>query len=535
MYSQDLGTLGETEFKRLCLTAGGLTIHESQSAMDRTGWDFIIEFPFEEDCHLPYDLLSAPIECKVQVKSTQKKRRREYIELSNLIRLVKAQMPTFFCFIEFDDDLDLTDFYIVHVDREIIHRTLKKARELKSSGSQKGLNEVKIPISYGESDKLQKINGEELKRVIRSAVPDGLEKYIENKNELLRSIGFEDGRYELKVTITGSNPIKDILDVALRLREEVDVSESVGYHKRFGILSNTPEVRQGGTLSIQVKHIDASLKFREERRPLGISFNAKLYAPPFNQFISKELRKIRVESSFFDFVIELDKDVGDCSVHPFAQEKVCLDEVLAFLNLISKLQDSSELITVDVELTGLDSFPVFSFYPNDFVSHLLEMKDFEHKVNSWNDISDIARQMKELFNKLCISGEDIFFRFEDLLRLYQHQGFTLLHQAFCSQFESGTLLFSPAFNDYTQESRVASVFFANFCLGDCVVGCCLAITGALSSINNQNALIGNDILIGRQLIKARSDVTREQVEFNVNDLASELERSGEFALVTISF
>ncbi|NET70353.1 MAG: hypothetical protein F6K62_04880 [Sphaerospermopsis sp. SIO1G2] len=59
MQDRDLGALGETEFKRLCNQVG-ITIHKSE--MDRTGWDFFIEFPWMQDNLYPQDILPAPLE-----------------------------------------------------------------------------------------------------------------------------------------------------------------------------------------------------------------------------------------------------------------------------------------------------------------------------------------------------------------------------------------------------------------------------------------------------------------------------------------
>ncbi|NET01580.1 MAG: hypothetical protein F6K61_13585 [Sphaerospermopsis sp. SIO1G1] len=59
MQDRDLGALGETEFKRLCNQVG-ITIHKSE--MDRTGWDFFIEFPWMQDNISPQYILPAPLE-----------------------------------------------------------------------------------------------------------------------------------------------------------------------------------------------------------------------------------------------------------------------------------------------------------------------------------------------------------------------------------------------------------------------------------------------------------------------------------------
>ncbi|NEQ28685.1 MAG: DUF4365 domain-containing protein, partial [Microcoleus sp. SIO2G3] len=112
MTGRDVGAMGEATFKRWCSSAG-FTANGAQ--MDKTGWDFLVEFPWQQDERLPRDLLPAPVECRVQIKSTDKKQKGVSVKLSALNRLVKAPIPTFFCFIEFDGQDQEQAAYLVHV------------------------------------------------------------------------------------------------------------------------------------------------------------------------------------------------------------------------------------------------------------------------------------------------------------------------------------------------------------------------------------------------------------------------------------
>ena len=67
MCDRDVGSMGERCFGIWCSSVG---ITANKSDIDRTGWDFIVEFPWEKSEKIPKDMLLAPIECKVQVKST---------------------------------------------------------------------------------------------------------------------------------------------------------------------------------------------------------------------------------------------------------------------------------------------------------------------------------------------------------------------------------------------------------------------------------------------------------------------------------
>ena len=95
---RDLGLMGESTFSLWCAEVG---LIPNGSQIDKTGWDFFVEFPFDSDLS-PKKIHKPAFECKVQVKATDKNDRKLSITLSNLRRLITAQMPAFFVFIEFD-------------------------------------------------------------------------------------------------------------------------------------------------------------------------------------------------------------------------------------------------------------------------------------------------------------------------------------------------------------------------------------------------------------------------------------------------
>ena len=95
---RDLGAMGENAFSLLCNSVGLIA---NGSKIDKTGWDFIVEFPENINNGILADMEPAPLECRIQVKSTDKKDRKVQINLKNMNRLVKAPMPSFICLIEF--------------------------------------------------------------------------------------------------------------------------------------------------------------------------------------------------------------------------------------------------------------------------------------------------------------------------------------------------------------------------------------------------------------------------------------------------
>lgn len=520
MQSRDLGLLGEAEFKRLCHNAG-LTVHKSE--MDRTGWDFLVEFPCKQDNRFPQDLLPPPLECKIQVKSTDKQRKRESIKLSNLSRLIKAQMPAFFCFFEFDGKETAQAIYLVHVGKEIIERTLKRIRELENKGGGNSLNKCVINIAYGEPNRLDDLTGSSLKSAIENMVPISMEKYIENKNRILKTAGFEDGKYQAKITVVSDDPIGDLLDVSLGLRKEINIHKIVGHHKRFGILSSNPNVDcDEGVITIQVNPIDARLKFKEHRFSTGISFIGKLYMSPFNRFIPEDRVKFRVETNFFDLIIESDK--FHYLIRLCHNEKTCISELARFLEFLSMLEEKSRSITVELEAEGLKSSPILIFSSEDFPLPLLEVSIDGYQVSTWTSITKIAKMVIELCKKFHIPEEDLFVSIEDLLNLYQYLNFKVLYQAFCGNAES-LILYFPDGDKYQQHAQAASVCFAKVSIGNYTIGCCLGIVGSLSLPGHQQELVGKRFLIGQQFITKIDDaiITKEEIKLGLNELVETLQ------------
>ena len=91
----EIGVLGEQVFSVWC-TSASLNSNRSLEE-DRTGWDHQIEFPYLKTV-LPRDKQPSPIQCRVQVKSTQRKDRSWSIKATVLKSLIDYSYPAFFLF-----------------------------------------------------------------------------------------------------------------------------------------------------------------------------------------------------------------------------------------------------------------------------------------------------------------------------------------------------------------------------------------------------------------------------------------------------
>ncbi len=204
---KDIGNLGESCFAKWCDQVG---ITSNLPKIDRHGWDFYLEFPSEDHQNISLDMQPAPLECKVQVKSTDKRRKGEQIELSNLFRLIKTPLPAFFCFIEFDGEIEPVSAYLVHIDEIIIEHTLKGLKKADIANERNKINKKKITINFNNSHKLDPLNGISLKKAILSHVKNGLEEYINHKYNLVKSLGFEDGSVDITFETDNVNSLNDV-------------------------------------------------------------------------------------------------------------------------------------------------------------------------------------------------------------------------------------------------------------------------------------------------------------------------------------
>lgn len=94
MSRRKVGNMGRGDFDRLC-NASGL-IYNSSSEDDSGGWDAIVEFPLLGGIALLNSLNEQPIQCLVQIKSSDGEKKGVQVKLSNMKRFCDTPLPCFF-------------------------------------------------------------------------------------------------------------------------------------------------------------------------------------------------------------------------------------------------------------------------------------------------------------------------------------------------------------------------------------------------------------------------------------------------------
>ena len=170
---RDLGPLGESELERLCHNLG---VSPNKAKYDKTGWDFILEFPFITQYEAPHDQAPITTRCLVQVKSTDLNEKNCQVKVSNLKRFLESPDPDFFVFMHFNGEENVQEIYLVHFGRSLIEKTLKKLRKLSLTPLVK-LHKTKISVRYSSKEIIKSANSVGLKEAIHKYIPKGMKDY----------------------------------------------------------------------------------------------------------------------------------------------------------------------------------------------------------------------------------------------------------------------------------------------------------------------------------------------------------------------
>lgn len=299
---RDLGTMGEKYFEAWCAQAG---LVANGSEIDRTGWDYYVEFPFENE-DTQKEIHTAAKECKIQVKSSDKSEGKLSIKLQNLRRLITAQMPAFFLFLEFDGLDTPQKAFLVHVDNLMISSVLQRLHEIEQSDEENKFNKRTMTVYYEEKNLLEQLDGKCLKENLERYIGDDVAKYIKNKIEHLESTGYEDGFAQVTIETEGEENIKNLINATLGKTVQVPFQHFKASKARFKIETKSSCFESGGgylNITDVKPSAHGSVLFRESKNEVPLSFSAHLYRSPLvTDETPLELKIFRIESGSFELL-----------------------------------------------------------------------------------------------------------------------------------------------------------------------------------------------------------------------------------------
>ncbi len=295
--SDELGEKGESRFKELCADAKLIC---NKSDRDRTGWDFIVEFPFDKpDSINSLDKRPSAISCNIQLKTMWVTSNRFKVRLSSAERIAKELKPTFFYVLRIDENLQVKDAYLYHITGTILQNILKRLRK-EQKNKNTSINKKYISFDIKAGEQLEP-TGLILKKMILSNVDNGMKSYIEGKATELDSLGFESNSHIAHMTFIAPN-IEHFVDAFLGLTD-IEVEKFQNIEKRFGIeLPISPINLDRGTLSIDPSpSYSCNIIFKKGFKIDPVIIKGDVYLPGIPNLPFEHL-KFLIKTPFFDLI-----------------------------------------------------------------------------------------------------------------------------------------------------------------------------------------------------------------------------------------
>lgn len=492
---RDLGLMGESAFTTWCAAAG---LVPNPSTVDKTGWDFIVEFPFTSGLS-PLELHQSATTCMVQIKSTDNTERKLSIALSNLRRLATAQMPAFFVFIEFDGEPQPKRAFVVHVDEKLIERTLQRIHKIEQSDGKKDLNKRTLSISYGNDNLLSEASGECLKKMMLECIGSSHSDYIAKKNALLSSSGFEDGAFQMTFTTTGEESVQNLINISIGLKGEVPIASLTSTFTRFGIPCKTPFInKESGLLSMpDIKpSAKVTLRFKKKKFTSGWSFDANLYISPFHYMTEESLRKSRIETKCFDILFNTHTGKSSFNFTIDGNDRVDAKEYLHALKVFDVLSiESNQLFCEMIMDTGKKFTFIAKGQNNKTDLHIISVLESVLELSRYFEIEGAVNITP---NEALEYGDDII-RMRELLRI-NPASIRLEFRSDCKE------------DNITCEKDFACILFLASKIGSHSVGFYVVLIGAATvDEHGKFNIVANRIVIEEKICVDETELVDKQL------------------------
>lgn len=355
--SDQLGKKGEARFSEICSDAQ-LTCNPS--TYDRTGWDFIVEFPYgPPDRQSTLDKRHSPISCHVQVKTMWSSNDEFRIRLSSAERLAKEPKPAFVYVLKVNKKLKFIAAHLVHVLDDNLATILKRLRKEQAKGVKAiaEINKKQIAFRASRSGQSLPLTGEGLRDALRTLCGSDPNSYMEKKREQLKKLGFEGRPYEASTTLIVSNH-EELVDFSLGLKE-VAVGEFKAFETRFGIkLPVSDREFTKGTMQLRPNPADrCTIAVREDALLPPAVFEGDIFLPAIPN-LPKESIKFLVKSRLFRIFIEHQHIAMSVDWEGIKSASLKFDDWVNFLKMLSVLYRGTGTVTITPSKLAAGSFRV---------------------------------------------------------------------------------------------------------------------------------------------------------------------------------
>ena len=301
------GILGELKLGELCSQSSMVS---NPAKRDVYGFDNLVQLNFDHNA-VAHDLVPAPTRAYVQAKATQKKSGSIGVRLTNWQHMIADPEPWFVFVCEVSATREVTDVYLVHINEHWMEKALRRLRKYSARG--KPLGDREMVVTYGQSDRLQRIHGEVLRQRIRDAIGDDAEAYRERKKRFYATCGYSADAHRVTVRFPKKPMNEHYLDwtnVSLGLMSDLNVEHIKVMDQRFGEAIVKLE-SQGGKLSIRVNPIQSAQLQLFNDKYGNLSTRVDFFSTFAIPQIPTELSKVRMRVGPFSLYVDTGKSVGE--------------------------------------------------------------------------------------------------------------------------------------------------------------------------------------------------------------------------------
>jgi hypothetical protein len=343
----DFAEWSEDKFSEFCSRAG---VTRNKSAQDRTGWDYLIEFPPAALRDAPADLRPVEASAQVQVKSKRTGQASVALKLSNALRFAKNPLPCFVVLFLATGGSEPIRVFAKHFWEREINQALKRAREAHAQGRE-DLNNLTMTLRFAAEDE----HGGDLMAWMAAAIALHGDRYADVKGALARTLGFEEGAFHgnLRFNIAdlgalidhqiGLIPVAPALNITIRER-------------RFGINSLKP-LFEGVPAVARMQSQPQSCRVRVRGlKGEDVWLDGQLFFPAMPN-LPLEFCKLRVVADFIEIVMTGAK-TGEVTLHQNRDAYRSLQGLRAFANVLKIAEEGPFQIQISRDGKTLPPFSV---------------------------------------------------------------------------------------------------------------------------------------------------------------------------------
>jgi hypothetical protein len=305
--SDELGEIGESEFKLMCDRAGLIA---NKVSRDRAGWDYVLDWPLP-DADVALDRRQGPISAMVQVKARWRDNAEIKGRLTSLERLAKDVKPSFIYALTYDESTNLAEVRIIHVRGAFLAEVLKKLRTVEAdqvgasprrSGKAKSgrPNQEFMSFSADKWGVQIEPNPDAFKAHIEGCVGPLMDLYVQQKAAELRELGYSAGRrISFTTTFTSDDPetLKEEVSDALLGLKKIEAVIGKATETRFDIPLPIPAAGPS-TIEFTPHPVDdCELVFRPTEGP-PLVFDGKIFGVP-QQIMGAGRMKMLIRNPLF--------------------------------------------------------------------------------------------------------------------------------------------------------------------------------------------------------------------------------------------